>query len=71
MIEQSIASARSYRQKGRAPVTNLRRLLNEDEGVTVIEYALIGSLVSILIVAAVTAMGTTLLNIFNQLAAAI
>ncbi len=40
-----------------------------DGGATAVEYALMVSLIAIVIVTAVTLIGTTLLNIFNTMAA--
>lgn len=48
-------------------VTNF---LIEDQGVTAIEYALIASLIAIVIVGSVTSMGLSVEAMFNQLATA-
>ena len=47
------------------------RLLNDKRGVTSIEYALIASLLSILIIAGVTSIGTTVQGTFNTVANAL
>lgn len=47
----------------------LQRFVERGDGVTAIEYALIGAFVALAIVASVTAVGTTLSNIFDQVAA--
>jgi pilus assembly protein Flp/PilA len=41
-----------------------QRFLNDEEGVTAIEYALIASLIAVVIIAAVTATGTTIRGVF-------
>jgi len=41
------------------------RLLKDEAGVTAIEYGLIAALIAIVIIAAVTLVGTSLQNIFN------
>ncbi|OJW53359.1 MAG: pilus assembly protein [Alphaproteobacteria bacterium 41-28] len=49
----------------------LKSFLKHDEGVTAMEYALIGSLIAVVIVIAVTAVGVKLIPIFNKVAASI
>lgn len=44
------------------------RFRQDENGATAIEYALVGGLISIVIVAAVTAIGDTLSNNFSQVA---
>jgi len=41
------------------------RFLKDDEGVTAIEYGLIASLIAVVIIAAVTNVGQSLLGTFN------
>ena len=41
-----------------------RRFLRDEEGVTAIEYGLIAALIAIVIIAAVTGVGTTLRTVF-------
>ncbi|OJW53358.1 MAG: pilus assembly protein [Alphaproteobacteria bacterium 41-28] len=52
-------------------MTILKNFLRQDEGVTAIEYGMIAALIAVVIIAAVTAVGTTLLNVFNKIAASI
>ena len=53
----------------------MRRMLQkfalhaDERGTTAIEYALIASLISVVILTAVTSIGTTLTGIFNSVAA--
>lgn len=54
-----------------ALVEFLRRFIREDEGQDMVEYALILGLISIIAVAAVTATGTSILAIWNAVAAAV
>jgi pilus assembly protein Flp/PilA len=44
------------------------RFINDDSGVTAIEYGLIAALVSVVIISAVTAVGTNLKTTFNAIA---
>ena len=57
------------------PAARLRRALTalrtDGLGVTAIEYALIAALVSVLIVAAVTLVGTSVSTLFNAVATAL
>ncbi len=49
----------------------LKDFLKKDEGVTSIEYGIIAILIAVVIVSAVTAVGTTLLTMYNKIAASI
>ena len=49
----------------------IRRLPPCDDGVTSIEYALIASLIAVVIVGALTLVGVNLVPIYNTVAAAI
>ena len=44
------------------------RFLKDNSGVTAIEYGLIASLIAVVIIAAVTATGTSVSNTFNTVA---
>jgi pilus assembly protein Flp/PilA len=46
----------------------VRRFLQSDDGVTAIEYGLIAALVAIVIITAVTLLGTNLSSVFNKVA---
>lgn len=52
-------------------MTFLKNFLRQDEGVTAIEYGLIAALIAVVIIVALTAVGTTLTNVFNKIAASI
>jgi pilus assembly protein Flp/PilA len=43
-------------------------MIAEEGGTTAIEYALVASLISVVILTAVTSIGTTLTSIFNSVA---
>lgn len=45
----------------------LRNLKHDDRGVTMIEYALIAGLVSVVAIALLTGMGQSVLNIFTTI----
>ena len=45
-----------------------RSYLRNESGVTAIEYGIIASLIAVVIIAAVTTLGTDLSNIFNTVA---
>lgn len=46
----------------------LTKLLRDESGVTAIEYGLIAALISVVIVTAVTTVGTNLTAVFNSVA---
>ncbi|MEY3884533.1 MAG: hypothetical protein RIS87_308 [Pseudomonadota bacterium] len=46
-----------------------KSFINDEEGVTAIEYALIASLIAVVIIAAVTTTGTNINNVFLKIAA--
>ena len=47
------------------------RFLKDQSGVTAIEYGLIGGLISIVILASTTSIGTSILGLFNTIANAL
>jgi pilus assembly protein Flp/PilA len=49
-------------------VTAVKRFVSEEEGVTAIEYGLIAALIAVVIIAAITAVGTNLTCIFTRIA---
>jgi len=49
----------------------LIKFIKEEDGVTAIEYALIGSLIALVIILAVTNVGTRVRTIFENIAAGI
>ena len=51
--------------------TLLRRLWKDEAGVTAIEYGLIAALIAVIIITAVSIVGTDLRNMFNTIAASI
>ena len=54
------------RTKMKALIIPAARFFREDDGVTAIEYALIGSLIAVVIVGAVTLIGPILNTIFEK-----
>ncbi len=46
----------------------LRKFLREEEGVTAIEYGLIAALIAVTIIIATTSVGTSLSNVFTDVA---
>ena len=48
--------------------TKVRTFLGEEDGVTAIEYALIASLIALVIIGAVTGIGQKLIAIFDDVA---
>jgi pilus assembly protein Flp/PilA len=48
--------------------TDMLKFLRNEEGVTAIEYGLIAALVAVVIIGAVTALGTGVSNTFNTVA---
>jgi pilus assembly protein Flp/PilA len=49
----------------------LGRVLRDESGATAIEYGLIAALISVVIIAAVTMVGTQLSGVFNSIATAL
>jgi pilus assembly protein Flp/PilA len=49
----------------------IRNLARDEEGVTAIEYGLIAALIAVVIVTAVTLVGTKLTAVFNAVAGAL
>jgi len=49
-------------------MSNMQRFAQDEEGVTAIEYGLIASLIAVVIIAAVTTVGTNLSGIFAYIA---
>ncbi len=49
----------------------LAQLRSDDRGVTSVEYGLMVALIAVVIIGAVTLLGTNLRDLFNQVAAAI
>jgi pilus assembly protein Flp/PilA len=52
-------------------IKNLRKLLKNNDGATAIEYGLIAALIGVVVISAVTALGTTLETQFNAIETAI
>lgn len=46
----------------------VQRFVSDEEGVTAIEYALIASLIAVVIIGAVTLVGTDIKAVFNDIA---
>jgi pilus assembly protein Flp/PilA len=61
-----------FNEKRRITVKNLylgvQRFMNDEEGVTAIEYALIASLIAVVIIVAVQSTGTNINNVFLKIA---
>jgi pilus assembly protein Flp/PilA len=51
--------------------SGIQRFIRDEEGVTAIEYALIASLIAVVIIVAVRAVGVDVASTFNQIAAAL
>lgn len=49
----------------------MKRFVNDEEGVTVMEYALIAALISVIAIVAITLVGTRVNAAFVQVAAAL
>ena len=52
-------------------IRHLKDLRGNEDGATAIEYGLIAALISVVIIAAVTLVGTDLSNMFNQVSNAL
>lgn len=53
------------------PSVQLRSFFKEDSGVTAIEYGLIAALIAVVIIGAVTLVGTSLSSVFTSVATAV
>ena len=49
-------------------MTKLVKFIREEDGVSAIEYGLIAALIAVVIIGAVTSVGTTLQGVFNNIA---
>ena len=49
-------------------ILQIQRFWEDEEGVTAIEYGLIASLIAVVIITAVTLVGTNLTSVFNYVA---
>jgi pilus assembly protein Flp/PilA len=56
---------------GQSMPTFMLRFFEDECGVTAIEYALVGGLISVACIGAVTAVGNTLLTVYTGIAAAL
>jgi pilus assembly protein Flp/PilA len=70
-LEQPQVSVRHHLLGGGRMQTLVLRFVSDEWGVTAIEYGLIASLVGIVIITAVTAMGTSLNAVFNSVSASL
>ncbi|MDE1948826.1 MAG: Flp family type IVb pilin [Burkholderiales bacterium] len=52
-------------------VQSFKNFVRDEEGVTAIEYGLIAALIAVVIILAVTAVGTNLSTVFSSVAAAL
>ncbi|OGV77661.1 MAG: pilus assembly protein [Methylotenera sp. RIFCSPLOWO2_02_FULL_45_14] len=46
---------------------SIQRFMNDEEGVTAIEYGLLASLIAVIIISAVTVTGTNLKTVFENI----
>jgi pilus assembly protein Flp/PilA len=51
------------------PMLRVRNFLSDESGVTAIEYALIASLIAVVIIGAVTTVGTNMTKVFTEVGA--
>ena len=52
-------------------ITTLTKLFRDDAGATAIEYGLIAALIAVVIVTAITTVGSNLKNTFNSVASSL
>lgn len=50
-----------------ALITNIKRFVNDEDGVTAIEYGLIAALIAVVIITAVTTVGSQLATTFSKI----
>jgi pilus assembly protein Flp/PilA len=63
--------ATAHYKEQKAMMIKLRNLLKSKDGATAIEYGLIAALIGVVIISAVTALGTTIETQFNNIEKAI
>jgi pilus assembly protein Flp/PilA len=56
----------SHEAEGNCTMTILARFLNNEDGVTAIEYALIASLIALVIITSVQTVGTKVSTVFTE-----
>jgi pilus assembly protein Flp/PilA len=66
-----LRNSRSLRTQGpierqENPMLRVRNFINDESGVTAIEYALIASLIAVFIIVAVQAVGTSISTVFSH-----
>jgi pilus assembly protein Flp/PilA len=71
MITWMKSSVSPVFNRGRQAMRSLIRFMREEEGATAIEYGLIASLISVVIVAALLALGPQLRGVFETVSAAL
>ena len=52
-------------------MNNIKSFMQDEEGVTAIEYGLIAALIAVTIILSVTSVGTNLVSVFNRVATAL
>jgi pilus assembly protein Flp/PilA len=52
-------------------IERIQRFMQEEDGVTAIEYGLIAALIAVVIIGAVTSVGTNLQAVFNAVSTAL
>jgi len=62
---------RTHNKEQKVMMTKFRNLLKSKNGATAIEYGLIAALIGVVIISAVTALGTTIESQFNNIEKAI
>ena len=66
MERREARSSPSRMLKGTQTMTILARFLNNEDGATAIEYALLASLIALFIIAAVQTVGTKVSTVFTE-----
>jgi pilus assembly protein Flp/PilA len=64
-------SARAARAVAVPVICGVRRWMRDDVGISAVEYALLGSLIALAIVGAVSGLATTMSKVFDDLATSI
>jgi pilus assembly protein Flp/PilA len=65
------ATARLLSKEQKAMMTKIRNFMKSKDGATAIEYGLIAALIGVVIISAVTALGTSIESQFNAIEKAI
>jgi pilus assembly protein Flp/PilA len=71
LMQGTAVNVKTAKKKGVRRMEKMKRFLKDEEGVTAIEYGLIAALIAIIIIGALTTIGTNLLGKFTTIGTAL